>query len=147
MSEEFTFDQFVSNIRARLAKDPPDYAGITSELQGAQRMALIFASEQTVSAISDLYHEVIEAWQEATTDDKRFDTVQRVIETYGAIAVYQAAQEACENSDALRDMGVKPCTPGDAWQAMSTAYDAMNKEQRRQVDAHNNAALETHRGG
>ena len=143
MDEQITLETLASGIRARLAKSSPDYQGITSELLGAQRMALALGDEQAAALVRELHREVLDAWGQAIEgDDPRPDAaVQAAIAEHGPAAVHRAAQDALEGGDALQGLGIEPTTAGDAWRAMSTAYDAMTEEQRRRVDAHADAAL------
>jgi len=147
--EQTNLETYADAIRRRLAKHDPDYQGIASELLGAQRMALALGDEQAAALVRDLHGEVLDAWGQAIEgDDDRPDAaVQAAIAEHGAAAVHRAAQDTLEGGAGLRGLGVEPTTAGDAWRALSAAYDAMDEEQRRRVDAHADAALEVQPGG
>jgi len=66
--EQITLETFASGIRARLAKADPDYHGITSELQGAQRMALALGDEQAAEQVRQLHREASNAWGAALSE-------------------------------------------------------------------------------
>ncbi|MFP4129673.1 MAG: hypothetical protein ACLFSJ_02925, partial [Halorhodospira sp.] len=172
MDEQITLESIADGIRKRLGKPDPDYHGITSELQGAQLMALALGDEQAAEQVRQLQREASNAWAAALSElgvgsaaeDDRPDAagpelekiealppdaaIQAAIAAYGPEVVHQAAQAHLEgDSAALQSLGIKPATAGDCWRALSMAHDAMDEEQRQRVEARNDAALEAQAGG
>jgi len=66
--EQITLDSIADSIRKRLAKGEPDYHGITSELRGAQRMALALGDEQAAEQARLLHREASNAWGAALSE-------------------------------------------------------------------------------
>lgn len=66
--EQITFESIANGIRKRLAKARPDYQGITSELRGAQLMALALGNEQAAEQVRQLHREASKAWGAALSE-------------------------------------------------------------------------------
>ena len=66
-TDEITLQSIAEAARARLAKDQPDYRGITSEMLGAKQMALALGDHRAAALADRLHAEVAAAWQESHT--------------------------------------------------------------------------------
>ncbi|MBK5935701.1 hypothetical protein [Halorhodospira halophila] len=64
-TDNITLQGIAEATRARLAKDQPDYHGITSELLGAKRMALALGDHRAAALADQLHSETVAAWRAA----------------------------------------------------------------------------------